>query len=170
MGAQSAERRCRDARAGHPSHPRCPSWSCLPPATAAAVATSSVQPSSHLTQTQPDSRTWGQLRRAPPVLLRSMACPQKPAWGTQLHTPKGWALTARRRSGLLGWEGAPPRLQAGSPERAPQTPSEGPRAVCATTRPALLGPRPCLSLRPTPMLPEHVHKPPASKTLAPVLL
>lgn len=65
------------------------SRSCLTLATAAAVATSSTQPSSNLTQMQPDSLTWGWLRRAlPPVLLRSMAYLQKPTWETQLHNPK----------------------------------------------------------------------------------
>lgn len=56
------------------------------------------------------------------------------------------------------------------PQKAPGQSAAGPRAACATTRPALLSPRPCLSLHPTPVLSEHVHKLPANKTLAPVLL
>lgn len=97
---------------------------------------------------------------------------------TQLHTPKGWALTPRGRPGLLGWEGRSPptcRLAALStphrpPQKAPGQSVAGPCAACATTRSALLSPHPCLSLHPTPVLSENVHKLPANKTLAPVLL
>lgn len=66
----------------------------------------------------PDSLTWGWLQCAlPPVLLWSMAYPQKPARETQLHNPKRLGINTYGALRFCGMgDPFPFTMQAGSSE------------------------------------------------------